>query len=105
MALADRANQYLAELAPWSLAKQEGTEQQVAAIYSQAINLFRVLVTYLHPVLPVLADNSREFLGLQRLDWTDLQTPLVSHRINKFKPLMQRVDPEAVVQMVADTRD
>ncbi|RLA04067.1 MAG: methionine--tRNA ligase [Gammaproteobacteria bacterium] len=105
MALADRANQYLAELAPWSLAKQEGTEQQVAAIYSQAINLFRVLATYLSPILPVLAANSQEFLGLKQLDWVDLQTPLLSHRINKFKPLMQRVEPEAVAKMVAETRD
>ena len=105
MALADQANQYLAELAPWSLAKQEGAELQVAAIYSQAINLFRVLATYLSPVLPGLAEKSREFLGVEQLGWDDLQTPLLGHRINKFTPLMQRVDPDAVAQMVADTRD
>lgn len=105
MALADRANQYLAELAPWSLAKQPGTEEQVTAIYSQAINLYRVLITYLSPVLPVLANDSREFLRLSQLDWADLSTPLTGHRINKFKPLMQRVDADNVAQMVADTRE
>ncbi|MEL0082501.1 MAG: methionine--tRNA ligase [Gammaproteobacteria bacterium] len=105
MALADRANLYLAELAPWSLAKQEGNEEQVSAIYSQAINLFRVLVTYLTPILPKLAEDSQEFLGLQQLDWAEISAPLLGHRINRFKPLMQRVDPEAVAQMVAATRD
>ena len=105
MALADQANQYLAERAPWSLAKQPGNEEQVALIYSQAINLFRVLITYLAPVLPALAKESGQFLNLPELEWDALPRPLLAHQIHKFVPLMQRVDADAMAKMVADTRE
>ena len=99
IALADRANQYIDEKKPWVLAKEEGREQEVQDACSVGINCFRVLMTYLKPVLPVMAKKSEAFLGLT-LDWTDLQAPLEGDRINKFSPLIQRVDPEAVATMV-----
>lgn len=99
IALADRANQYIDEKKPWVLAKEEGREQEVQDACSVGINCFRVLMTYLKPVLPVMAEKSEAFLGLT-LDWTDLQAPLEGHTINKFSPLIQRVDPEAVATMV-----
>ena len=99
IALADRANQYIDEKKPWVLAKEEGREQEVQDACSVGINCFRVLMTYLKPVLPVMAKKSEAFLGLT-LDWTDLQAPLEGHTINKFSPLIQRVDPEAVATMV-----
>ena len=99
IALADRANQYIDEKKPWVLAKEEGREQEVQDACSVGINCFRVLMTYLKPVLPVMAEKSEAFLGLT-LDWTDLQAPLEDHTINKFSPLIQRVDPEAVATMV-----
>lgn len=99
IALADRANQYIDEKKPWVLAKEEGREQEVQDACSVGINCFRVLMTYLKPVLPVMAEKSEAFLGLT-LDWTDLQAPLEGHTINRFSPLIQRVDPEAVATMV-----
>ena len=99
IALADRANQYIDEKKPWVLAKQEGRDQEVQDACSVGINCFRVLMTYLKPVLPVMGQKSEEFLGLT-LNWTDLQGPLEGHRINKFSPLIQRIDPEAVTAMV-----
>ena len=71
IALADRANQYIDEKKPWVLAKEEGREQEVQDACSVGINCFRVLMTYLKPVLPVMAEKSEAFLGLT-LDWTDL---------------------------------
>lgn len=99
IALADRANQYIDEKKPWVLAKEEGRDQEVQDACSVGINCFRVLMTYLKPVLPVMGQKSEEFLGLT-LNWTDLQGPLEGHRINKFSPLIQRIDPEAVQAMV-----
>ena len=99
IALADRANQYIDEKKPWVLAKQEGRDQEVQDACSVGINCFRVLMTYLKPVLPVMGQKSEEFLGLT-LNWTDLQGPLEGHKINKFSPLIQRIDPEAVTAMV-----
>ena len=99
IALADRANQYIDEKKPWVLAKEEGREQEVQDACSVGINCFRILMTYLKPVLPVMAEKSEAFLGLP-LDWTDLTAPLEGHTINKFSPLIQRIDPEAVAAMV-----
>ena len=99
IALADRANQYIDEKKPWILAKEEGRDQEVQDACSVGINCFRVLMTYLKPVLPVMGQKSEEFLGLT-LNWTDLQGPLEGHKINKFSPLIQRIDPEAVTAMV-----
>ena len=99
IALADRANQYIDEKKPWVLAKEEGREQDVQDACSVGINCFRILMTYLKPVLPVMAEKSEAFLGLP-LDWTDLKAPLEEHTINKFSPLIQRIDPDAVAAMV-----
>ena len=99
IALADRANQYIDEKKPWVLAKEDGREQEVQDACSVGINCYRVLMTYLKPVLPVMAEKSEAFLGLP-LDWTDLTAPLEGHTINKFSPLIQRIDPDAVTAMV-----
>ena len=99
IALADRANQYIDEHKPWILAKEEGREAEVHAICSVGINLFRVLITYLKPVLPVMAEKAEAFLNCS-LDWHQLEGPLTNHQINKFKPLMTRIEPAQVEAMV-----
>ena len=103
IALADRANQYIDDKKPWVLAKEEGREQDVQDACSVGINCFRVLMTYLKPVLPQMAQKSELFLGLS-LDWTALNVPLQGHAINDFSPLIQRVDPDAVNAMVEDSK-
>ena len=105
MALADKANQYIDEQKPWALAKEEGNEQQVQDIYSVGINLFRVLMAYLKPVLPAMAEASESFLNIEALDWTNISTPLTAHEINKFKPLMTRVEQEKVDALVEASKE
>jgi methionyl-tRNA synthetase len=97
--VADRANQFIDDKKPWVMAKEEGREQEVQDACSVGINCFRVLMTYLKPVLPVMAEKSEAFLGLS-LDWTELTAPLEGHKINDFSPLIQRIDPDAVAAMV-----
>ena len=99
MALADIANEYIAEQAPWSLAKQEGQEQNVLDICSLGINCFRVLMTYLKPVLPETTQASEAFLNTQ-LNWPEKIEFLGDHTINKFKPLMTRIEGKQVDAMV-----
>ncbi|MCB1694256.1 MAG: methionine--tRNA ligase [Pseudomonadales bacterium] len=101
MALADKANQYIDEHKPWVLAKEAGNEAKVQQVCSDGINLFRLLVTYLKPIMPTLAASSEAFLDIEPLGWDDVDTALTGHRINKFKPLMTRVDPDAVERMIA----
>ena len=104
IALADRANQYIDERKPWVMAKEEGREAEVHATCSVGINLFRVLMTYLKPVLPAMADKAEAFLNTS-LDWTALQEPLLSHELSKFKPLMTRVEAKDVEAMVEASKD
>ena len=104
MKLADKANQYIDEKKPWQLSKEEGKEQEVHEITSLAINLFRVLMTYLKPVLPEMAKSSEEFLSIDSLNWEDIKNPLTSHHINKFKPLMTRIEDEQLEAMIESSK-
>jgi len=104
MKLADKANQYIDEKKPWQLAKEEGKMQEVHEITSLAINLFRVLMTYLKPVLPEMAEKSEEFLNIESLNWNDIKSPLLSHQITKFKPLMTRIEDEQIETMIESSK-
>jgi methionyl-tRNA synthetase len=105
MSLADHANGYIADKAPWSLAKEDGKEQEVLAICTTALNVFRLLVLYLKPVLPGLAERAEAFLDIPPLTWADAGTLLLDHPINKFKPLLSRVDMAHIEAMLADSRE
>ena len=104
MKLADKANQYIDEKKPWQLAKEEGKMQEVHEITSLAINFFRVLMTYLKPVLPEMAEKSEEFLNIESLNWNDIKSPLLSHQITKFKPLMTRIEDEQIEAMIESSK-
>ena len=102
MAIADKANQYIDEKAPWTLAKQDGKEQEVLDVCTVGINLFRLLMIYLKPVLPRLAAETEAFLNVAPFHWEDVNNLLLNHTINKFKPLMQRVDMKQIEAMIED---
>ena len=104
-ALADLANQYVAEHAPWTLAKDPARRDDVQAVCSQGINLFRVLAIYLAPILPRMARDAAEFLEVPAFSWDDLEAPLLGHRIAPFKPLFARMEKAQVDALVAASRD
>lgn len=105
MALADLANQYIDDKKPWQAIKEEGREQEVHDVCSMGLNLFRQLMIYLSPVLPVMAEKTRDFLNLEQLQWSDAQSPLTSHEIKKFKPLMMRVEEDKIQAMIAASKE
>ncbi|MCP4273237.1 MAG: methionine--tRNA ligase [Gammaproteobacteria bacterium] len=105
MHLADKANQYIADKEPWKLIKQEGGEAETQAVCSAGLNMFRMLSIYLKPVLPELVANVETFLNVEPLTWCDNKQLLLDHSINKFKPLMQRVDKDAVDAILADSME
>lgn len=102
MALADKANQYIAEKAPWTIAKTDKQSPEVLAVCSTGINLFRILLVYLKPVLPVMAEKGEAFLNIEPLQWNDVDCLLLGHEINKFVPLMTRIEPAKVEAMMSD---
>ncbi|NWA08074.1 methionine--tRNA ligase [Pseudomonas gingeri] len=105
MALADRANAWIADKAPWSLAKQEGKQDEVQAVCAVGINLFRQLIIFLKPVLPMLAADAEAFLNVAPLTWNDHATLLGNHQLNEFKPLMTRIDPVKVQAMTDASKE
>jgi len=102
MAQADKANVYIDENKPWVLIKEEGRSDEVQKICTQGLNMFRLLMTYLKPILPVTAEKSEAFLNTE-LTWANIGQPLLSHSINKFKPLLTRIEKEQIETMTHDS--
>ncbi|MFB2780182.1 methionine--tRNA ligase [Shewanella mangrovisoli] len=104
MALADIANGFVADAAPWQLVKQDDQQEAAHQVCSNALNLFRILVTYLKPVLPRLALDVEAFFQ-QTLTWDSLGQDMAGHEIAPFKAMMQRVELDKVNAIVADSKE
>ena len=100
MAKADKANQYINDKEPWVLAKTDKRSVELQAICSTGINAFRLLLCYLKPVLPGLAEKAETFLNINPLIWKDIDSLLTNHRINKFQALITRVEPSKIAAMI-----
>ncbi|AMK76338.1 MULTISPECIES: methionine--tRNA ligase [Methylomonas] len=105
MALADKANQYIDEKKPWLIAKEEGQDAELHAVCSMGVNLFRMLVAYLRPVIPTLAANAESFLNIPAQSWPSNAQPLLGHKINSFIPLMTRVEPDKIAAIVEASKE
>ncbi|MCH7725527.1 MAG: methionine--tRNA ligase [Planctomycetes bacterium] len=103
--LADRANPYVEAAKPWNLAKDPDKAQQLQDVCTVALNLFRQIVVYLSPVLPRLAEQTRELLGEPIEHWDQSQTPLVGTSVEKFKHMLKRADPKDVEKMIEESKD
>ena len=104
MGIADKANQFIDENKPWVLIKQDDNRQKVHSVCSDGINLFRIIMTYLAPIVPDLAEKSREFLNVPTLAWATVTDPLVGTKIARFRPLLTRVEMDRVEAMVEASR-
>ena len=105
MALADKANQYIDEQQPWVTIKDDARITEVQDVCSVGLNCFRQLVILLKPVLPRLAGEAEEFLKVPPLTWDDLDKNLLGHEINRFKPLMTRIEPVFIERMIEASKE
>ncbi len=106
MALADRANQWIDEKAPWVVAKQDGRDAELQDICSMGLNLFRVLIGYLRPILPGTAEAAEAFLQDRAArPGISYPSPWCDHEIAKFKPLMTRIDPKQIAAMLEASKE
>ena len=106
MALADSANQVIDQYKPWERIKDETNREEVHQVCSFGLNMFRLLIGYLKPVMPELAEKSEAFLN-STVTWNDLasgQALSSGHTINKFKPLITRIEKQAVDTMVEESK-
>jgi methionyl-tRNA synthetase len=100
MGLADRANQYIDLRKPWNLAKNPESGAQVQSVCTQGLNLFRVLMIYLQPVLPDMAAQVRQFFQEGPWSWESAATPLLGTAILPYRALATRLDAKAVAGLI-----
>ncbi len=105
MALADDANKYIDERKPWEMAKDPDRRDELHKVLTTGINLFRTLMVYLRPILPVTAANAEAFLRVSDLQWQDATRPLLDHEINRYSALMTRVDEKAIEKMIESSKE
>jgi len=101
---AARVNQYIDTQKPWVLAKDPATADAVQGVCTMGLNLFRILMTYLKPVLPDMAAASEHFLNCEPLMWSSIDQPLLDHKINAFVPLMTRVEQAKIDALIAENK-
>ena len=104
MALADLANRYIDDKKPWQLTKQPGTEAAIQQICTTGLNLFKILVGFLKPVLPAMAAQAESFLNIEPIHWNNIHEPLLAQKIDPFRPLAYRIDPAQTDAIVAASR-
>jgi methionyl-tRNA synthetase len=105
MSLADRANQYIDLRKPWTLAKQATQAAGVQSICTQGLNLFRVLMIYLQPVLPEMAAQAQRFFQESAWSWDSAASPLLGTTILPYQALATRLDPKAVARLIEPEAD
>ena len=106
MRLADIANGYVAEKAPWVMAKQEGQEAALQQVCSDALEMFRLLTLYLKPVLPKLVGHIEKFLNVSALSWSSVASSLTAqHTINVYDHLITRIDPKLIEAMTEANKE
>jgi len=105
MLLADRANQFIEAKEPWKLRHDEARQQELRAICSVGLNLFRQIIVYLTPVLPLLSKQTDDLLGVPIGHWNDAQIPLTKTTVSQFQHLMKRVDPKQVEKMIEESKE
>ncbi|MDJ0812563.1 MAG: methionine--tRNA ligase [Woeseiaceae bacterium] len=105
MGLADEANRYIDDNKPWVMIKDEAQLDAVQAVCTQGLNLFRSLMIYLTPVIPAVADKARDFLGEEEWRWSSVSEPLLGSRINKFQPLLTRIEQQQVDTMIEQSKE
>ncbi|HET7663744.1 MAG TPA: methionine--tRNA ligase, partial [Rhodanobacteraceae bacterium] len=105
MAVADDTNAWIAERAPWKMAKDESQTETLHQVCSLAINLFRLLSVYLKPVVPATAARAEAFLASESAHFSDADSPLLDHSLAEFTPLLTRIDPKQITAMTEAARD
>ena len=105
MKLTDAANGYVAEKAPWVVAKDESKTAELHTICSNALEMFRLLTIYLKPVLPNIAEAVEAFLDIQPLLWTDVALGLRAQTIQPYAHMVTRLEGKQIEAMVEANKE
>ncbi|MDX1383645.1 MAG: methionine--tRNA ligase [Thermoanaerobaculia bacterium] len=105
MAVADEANRYIDDRKPWEIARDDDRRDELQAVLTTGIELFRILAIYLKPVVPATIERAEGFLGVEDLCWADLEEPLLDHPVARYEALMTRLSEDEVSRMIEDSKE
>jgi methionyl-tRNA synthetase len=97
-ALAHKANQFVADTAPWALIK--GDAEAARSALTAAINAFGKISVMLQPILPHLTARVDAILGRERGDWSSVNHRIENVAINPFEPIFVKITDEMVEKLV-----
>ena len=103
--LADDVNKYIDDEKPWIKIKDKENNEIVQEICSDGINMFRVLVGYLKPVLPKIAENVEKLLRCSPIDWYNVDQLILEGKIETFKPIITRIDEKSIEIIKSEARE
>jgi len=96
MRLTDGVNEFIDQVKPWELAKDQNQTDYLHRVCSGVVECFYILTTYLSPILPKTAGEAKLFLNIDyslSFDKVAVFAP-TDNKIGDFKHLIQRVDPK-----------
>ncbi|MGE4170601.1 MAG: methionine--tRNA ligase [Candidatus Margulisiibacteriota bacterium] len=99
MHLADQANKFINDSAPWDVAKTD--TEAARMICTTGLAALKLLSIYLKPVLPTIVHGVEQFLNLPPLSWKDLDIPLENQAIQPYEHLAKRVEIETLNQLIS----
>ncbi len=102
---ADFVNAYIAERAPWALAKDNSKRAELHGVCTFAISAFRLLSAMLKPLVPAAASLAEKFLGLPMERFSDVIEPMYDHKIATFEPIVTRIDPKQIEAMIESSKE
>ena len=101
--LADEVNKYLDEEKPWVQIKDEKNRVHVQKVCTDGLNMFKVLAGYLKPIIPDCVDKIEKILQCESISWENIDNQLISKKIDKFEPIINRIDSESIESMRAES--
>ncbi len=101
--LADKANKYVEDQAPWTLIKKD--TEAARGVLTAALECGRILTLYLKPILPTYAEKVEACLRLEPMKWSDAVNSMPSQTINPFEHLITRIDERRIQAMLQDNSD
>ena len=104
MELADAANPFVEHAKPWEMKKDQDRYEELQAVCTVALNLFRQLAIYLSPVLPNLAEQCGELLNESITSWDQSRVPLLGTKVAKFRRMLDRVQTEDLEKMIDESK-
>jgi methionyl-tRNA synthetase len=90
---------------PWTIAKDADRAEELQAVCTVALNLYRQIVILLAPVVPRLANDSAALFGSALSTWQQVHEPIVGRKLQPFAHLMARADARKVQALISQSAE